>query len=153
MLVGDTHSFGAFDIEGRTLTGSVQWSISNSFVASLSTDGDPTITSKSTGTATLRAQIGARYAEAIITVLPGTTVPTGSVLWSAGDIPGFKSNEIKPAVPTANGPDVYEIAENAQGDRLVRALASDGRQLWMRYFRKGAGPGSLPGMPKSLIPH
>src|ERR1700738_3070272 len=35
MLVGDTHSFGAFDIEGRTLTGSVQWSISNSFVASL----------------------------------------------------------------------------------------------------------------------
>jgi hypothetical protein len=49
--------------------------------------------------------------------------------------------------------DVFEVAQNAQGEQLVRALLSDGRQLWMRYFRKGTRPSSIPGMPSSAIAH
>jgi hypothetical protein len=153
MVLGDTQPFCAFDIDGKTMTHSVQWSISNSSVAELSTSGDPTIISKSRGTATLRAQIGATYAEAKVTVIPGSALPIGSVRWSSGDIPGFKTTKILPAVPSASGVDVFEVAQNAQGEQLVRALLSDGRQLWMRYFSKGTHPSSIPGMPSSTIAH
>lgn len=153
LVLGDTQPFCAFDIDGKTMTHRVQWSISNSSVAELSTPGDPAIISKSRGTATLRAQIGGTYAEAKITVITGSALPIGSVRWSSGDIPGFKTTKILPAVPSASGVDVFEVAENAQGEQLVRALLSDGRQLWMRYFRKGTRPGSIPGMPGSAIAH
>ena len=153
MVLGDTHAFCAFDIDGTTLTNSAQWSISNSSVAELSNHGDPEITSKGRGTTMLRAQIGARYAEAKVTVISGSALPIGSVRWSSGDIPGFKTTQIKPAVPSASGVDVFEIAINEKGETLVRALLSDGRQLWMRYLSKGARPSSLPGMPASSPPH
>lgn len=153
MVLGDTQPFCAFDIDGRTMTHSVQWSISNSSVAELSSSGDPMIMSKSRGTATLRAQIGATYAEAKVTVIPGSALPIGSVRWSSGDIPGFKTTKILPAVPSASGVDVFEVAQNAQGEQLVRALLSDGRQLWMRYFRKGTHPSSIPAMPSPATAH
>jgi len=153
MVLGDTQSFSAFDISGKTLTHSAQWSVSNSSVGELSTSGDPTITSKSHGTVTVQARIGGNYAEARVTVVPGTSLAIGSVRWSSGDIPGFKTTKIMPAVPSASGVDVFEVATNAQGDTLVRALMEDGRQLWMRYLSKGARPDSLPGMPKSVVAH
>ena len=153
MVLGDAQPFCAFDIDGKTMTRSVQWSISNSSVAELSASDDPTVISKSRGTATLRAQIGATYAEAKVTVIPANALPIGSVRWSSGDIPGFKTTKILPAVPSASGVDVFEVAQNAQGEQLVRALLSDGRQLWMRYFRKGMRPSSIPGMPSSAIAH
>lgn len=153
MVLGDYHSFSAFDIDGKTMTNNVQWSISNSSVVELSTSGDPTIMSKGIGSAVLRAQVGATHAEAKITVLPGTDLPIGSVRWSSGDIPGFKTTKILPAVPSASGVDVFEVARNAQGEQLVRALLSDGRQLWMRYSSKGTRQSSIPGMPSSAIPH
>ncbi len=153
MVLGDTQSFGAFDISGKTVTHSAQWSVSNSSVAQLSTSGDPSITSKSHGTVTVQARIGGNYAEAKVTVVPGASLAIGSVRWSSGDIPGFKTTKIIPAVPSASGVDVFEVAQNAQGEQLVRALMEDGRQLWMRYFLKGARPDSLPGMPKSVVPH
>lgn len=153
MVLDDYQSFSAFDIDGKTMTNKVQWSISNSSVAELSTSGDPTIVSKSPGTATLRAHMGATYAEAKITVITGRALPIGSVRWSSGDIPGFKTTKILPAVPSASGVDVFEVAQNAQGEQLVRALLSDGRQLWMRYSSKGTRQSSIPGMPSSTIPH
>jgi hypothetical protein len=153
MVVGDTQSFSAFDISGPTVTQSAQWSVSNSSVAELSKDGDPTITSKTPGIITVRARIGMREAQATVAVISAATLPIGSVRWSAGDIPGYKPAKIIPAVPIANGPDVYAIAQSAQGETLVRALASDGRQLWMRRLGKGAPPSSLPGMPPSVAAH
>jgi hypothetical protein len=135
------------------MTHNAQWSVSNSSVVELSTSGDPTITSKSPGTVMVQARMGGIYPEAKVTVVPGTSLAIGSVRWSSGDIPGFKTTKIMPAVPSASGVDVFEVAQNAQGEQLVRALLSDGRQLWMRYFLKGARPDSLPGMPKSVVPH
>jgi hypothetical protein len=153
MVLGDTQSFSAFDISGKTVTHSAQWSVSNSSVGELSTSGDPTITSKSQGTVTVHARIGGIYAEAKVTVVPGSSLAIGSVRWSSGDIPGFKTTKIIPAVPSASGVDVFEVAQNVQGEQLVRALLSDGRQLWMRYFSKGARPASVPGMPGTTIHH
>jgi hypothetical protein len=153
MVVGDTQSFSAFDISGPTVTLSAQWSVSNSSVAELSKDGDPTISSKTPGIITVRARIGMREAQATVAVISSASLPIDSVRWSAGDIPGYKATKIIPAVPIANGPDVYAIAQGAQGETLVRALASDGRQLWMRRLGKGAPPGSLPGMPPSVVAH
>jgi hypothetical protein len=153
MVLGDTQSFSAFDISGTTVTHSAQWSVSNSSVAELSAYGDPTITSKSHGTVTVRARIGMRDAQATVTVISGASLAIGSIRWSSGDIPGFKTRKILPAVPSAGGPDVYEVADGANGETLVRALASDGRQLWMRRFGKGVRPGSLPGMPASAVAH
>src|SRR5262249_20786362 len=107
MVVNDMQSFSAFGIDGKTVTDKVQWSISDSSVAELSTSGDPTILSKGPGTAILRARIGATDAEAKITVISGKALPIGSVRWSSGDIPGFKTMKIMPAVPSASGVDVF----------------------------------------------
>src|SRR5262249_31042263 len=46
MVSGDYQCFSAFGIDGKTVTDKVQWSISDSSVAELSTSGDPTILSK-----------------------------------------------------------------------------------------------------------
>jgi hypothetical protein len=80
----------------------------------------------------LRARIGLRTAEAVITVRDGDKLPDGAILWSVPQIPGFAGKQLVQAVPTANGPDLYSIDQNEQGEQIVRAIFSDGRQLWMR---------------------
>ena len=153
MVVGDYQSFSAFDLDGRTVTHGAPWSLSNSYVAELSTQGDPTITSKDHGTVTVRARIDARTAEAKVTVISGNTLPLGSVRWSSGDIPGYKTTKIMPAVPSPSGVDVFECVENAEGETILRALLSDGRQLWKRRFGRGAPTGSIPGFRASPNPY
>jgi hypothetical protein len=143
MILGETQAFCAFDIEGKTLTGQAKWSVSDSYVAKLSGGVTPTITAMNHGTTIVRADAGGRSAEASITVVSGDKLAIGSIRWSAPEIPGFKTKKINPAVPSANGPDIYSIEGNAQGESLVRAFTSDGLQLWMRRFSKSAG-GTLP---------
>jgi hypothetical protein len=132
MLVGDFHEFSAFEIEGKTVTASADWTLDNSDVITLSNNGGPRVTSKTPGRATLRARIGLRTAEAVITVRDGDKLPDGAILWSVPQIPGFAGKQLVQAVPTANGPDLYSIDQNEQGEQIVRAIFSDGRQLWMR---------------------
>jgi plastocyanin len=135
LLVGETQTFGSFDINGKTLTTQSDWTISSSSsVATISTASGPTVTAKSTGKFTVRARLGSRDAEAEVTILSGGSLAPGAVRWSAAVIPGFETKQIKPAVPTANGPDIYVIEVNKAGENLVRALTSDGVQLWMRRF-------------------
>ena len=132
MLVGESHSFSAFELNGKTITPSVEWTLDNPEIAELHPEGDPTVISKAPGKATLRARIGSRTAEAVITVHDLQKLPTGTILWSSPQIPGFKTKQIVQAVPTATGPDMYTIEQNEKGEQLIRALFGDGRQLWMR---------------------
>jgi hypothetical protein len=132
MLVGDSHSFSAFELEGKTVTASAEWTLDNRDAVELHDDGGPTITSKAPGKVTLRARIDSRTAEAVITVHDLQKLPDGTILWSVPQIPGYKSKQFVQAVPTANGPDLYTIEQNEHGEQLIRALFSDGRQLWMR---------------------
>jgi hypothetical protein len=62
------------------------------------------------------------------------------------------------AVPSADGPDLYDQEECPQGN-VVRALTSDGRELWRRSFG-GSGapiaelnPGGTVKPPQRLDPH
>jgi len=139
MLVGESHSFSAFELEGKTITPGVEWTLDNSDVVELSNDGGPTVMSKAPGKATLRARIGSRTAEAVITVHDVQKLPDGTILWSSPGIPGFKTKQIVQAVPTATGPDMYTIEQNEKGVQLIRAMFSDGRQLWMRKMPR-TGP-------------
>ena len=132
MLVGESHSFSAFELVGKTVTPSAEWTLDNSDVVELSNNGGPTVISKAPGKATLRARIGSHTAEAVITVHDVQKLPDGTILWSSPQIPGFKTKQIVQAVPTATGPDMYTIEQNEKGEQLIRAMFGDGRQLWMR---------------------
>jgi hypothetical protein len=145
ILVGDSHEFSAFEIEGKTVTASAEWTVDNLDVITLSNNSGPTVMSKTPGRATLRARIGPRTAEAVITVRDGDKLPYGTVLWSVPQIPGFVGKQLVQAVPTASGPDLYSIDQNEQGEQLVRAIFSDGRQLWMRKMpRTGTNVNAVP---------
>ena len=99
MLVHDTQRFSLFDVEGHNLTPKAEWSLSNSYVADLTTDGVPTITAKDQGTVTVRARVGGVSAEASITVHPGDKLPVGTIRWQAPAVPGHKTTQIIQAVP------------------------------------------------------
>jgi hypothetical protein len=99
MLVHDTQRFSLFDVDGHNLTAKAEWSLSNSYVADLTTDGVPTITAKDTGTVTVRARVGALSAEASVTVHPGDKLPIGTIRWQAPAVPGHKTTQIIQAVP------------------------------------------------------
>jgi hypothetical protein len=132
MLVGETQPFCAFDISGKTLTGSAEWSLSSGTSATFAPGGSvPEIHAKATGHLTVRAKLGSRYAEADVTVLEGTSLPTGSIRWTAAEIPGYKVKQVVPAVPSANGPDVFVNELGSDGTSLIRAFTSEGIQLWM----------------------
>ena len=99
MLVHDTQRFSLFDVQGHNLTAKAEWSLSNSYVADLTTDGVPTITAKDHGTVTVRARVGGVTAESSITVHPGDKLPVGTIRWQAPAVPGFKTTQIIQAVP------------------------------------------------------
>jgi len=134
MLVGDIREFCVFDIAGKVLTREAEWTIDDSGIATLNDKGQPTIMTKQSGRAILRARVGSRSAEASITVLDGDRMPDGTIKWSVPNYPGYKSKQIVQAVPTDRGPDIYTVEENAQGKSVVRAWTSEGIFLWMRKF-------------------
>jgi hypothetical protein len=132
MLVGETHSFSAFELNGKTITSSVEWSIDDPGIAELRSGGDPIVVSKAPGKVILRARLDTRTAEAFINIHDVQTLPVGTILWASPQIPGFKTKQIVQAVPSSTGPDMYTIEENEKGESLVRAMFGDGRQMWMR---------------------
>jgi hypothetical protein len=71
-------------------------------------------------------------AEAAIDIRSGA-LPTGTMLWSVDHMPGCKEKKMSQAVPSANGPDLYVEEECPQGT-FVRALTSDGREMWRRQI-------------------
>jgi hypothetical protein len=151
MRVGETHAFCVFDIGGRLLTNSAEWTLSSSAAAFVPGSGrDPEIISKIPGTVTLRAKVEGKTAEAEINIIEGE-MPTGTVLWSAAQIPGFQTQKIVPAVPSARGPDAYITEGNAKGEVLLRAMLSDGRQLWMKKYSAGSAPSSITPTPTGVI--
>jgi hypothetical protein len=130
MLVNGQQSFTLFDISGHNVTSKATWSLSNSDVADLVAGPAPTIVAKEDGTVTLRADVAGETSEARIKVYRDK-MPMGAVLWREPKIPGYTAKQIVQAVPTANGPDLYSVEKNADGSTLVRAVHSDGRQMWM----------------------
>jgi hypothetical protein len=101
MLVHETQDFSLFDSAGHNLTSKAEWTLSNSYVAELTTSGVPTISSKDVGTLTVSARVGSRTAQASVTVHPGGTLPIGTIRWQAPKVRNFKATQIVIAVPSS----------------------------------------------------
>jgi hypothetical protein len=76
-------------------------------------------------------------AEATIKVTDGPLAP-GTVKWSAGN-KGCKTTKIIPAVPTANGPEIYEQSVCEDGE-YIAAYTSSGVQLSRRKLSDRGTP-------------
>ena len=86
---------------------------------------------------TLTATAGSASGQTTVTVLSGSSIPSGTVLWSATPVSGFTAQKIVQAVPTASGPDLYSVEQSNSGPQtvLVRAFRSDEEQLWHTTVR------------------
>jgi hypothetical protein len=70
--------------------------------------------------------------------MEGESLPIGTVKWSSGAVAGCKTTKIIPAVPSPNGPDVYEQSQCEDG-QYVAAYTVDGIQMWRRKIGAGGG--------------
>jgi hypothetical protein len=133
MMVGETRSFRAVGKDGR-IRHNVRWSLSPPDAAKLTVSGDEATLQGEHETfgAALVANADGLSAEAAINIRSGT-LPTGTQLWSVAPLPGCKAVQITQAVPSANGPDLYVEDDCPQG-RFIRALTSDGREIWRKQI-------------------
>jgi hypothetical protein len=133
MLVGGTQSFTAVDHQGVRRPDAT-WSVSDSTIASIVTGSQNTLVGNAVGQVTLTATVGGVSGQTTVTVLSGTSLPVGTVLWSATPVSGFTTQQIVQAVPTADGPDLYSVETDPNNDILVRAFKSTGEQMWQSQF-------------------
>jgi hypothetical protein len=132
MLVGETHTFRAVGKDGR-LRHNVRWVVSPEHAAKLTVDGDEaTIQAEAPySTVVLTAYAEGDSSEASIEIRSGASLPIGTTKWSVTALPGCKTTKLTPAVPSANGPDIY-VEESCPDGPYVRAITDDGRELWRR---------------------
>ena len=148
VVAGASRVFVATDQAGNRRPDAT-WSVSDSSVATLSTSGSGALTGAAAGETTLTATIGGVSADADVTVLAGSSVTAGTVLWSAPAVSGYSVQQIVQAVSTSKGPSVYSIEADASSDILVRAFKADGTPLWQApvtqfpaYAAQGVGDGN-----------
>ena len=130
LKVGESRSFRVTDKSGHRLQ-SVQWTASDPAVLELLAGDEVEVTAKQSGKCTLTAHAGQDSGEAQVEVVDGATMKPGTILWSAPAQPGCQSIQIVQAVPTADGPDLYQTSACPDGT-YVTALTSDGMLLWRR---------------------
>jgi hypothetical protein len=140
MLVDETHTFRAVGKDGR-LRHNIRWSVSPEHAAKLTVDGDEaTIQAEEPfATVILSAYAEGDSAEASIEIRSGNSLPIGTMKWSVTELPGCKTRKITPAVPSANGPDIY-VEESCPDGLYVRAITDDGRELWRRKIGGALAP-------------
>jgi hypothetical protein len=130
LKVGESRSFRVTDKNGHRLQG-VQWTASEPAVLELLAGDEVEVTAKQSGKCTLTAHAGEGSGEAQVEVVDGATMKPGTILWTAPAQPGCQSIQIVQAVPTADGPDLYQTSACPDGT-YVTALTSDGMLLWRR---------------------
>ena len=136
MLIGESRTFRLVDPNGH-MQHHVSWNISDRGSSQADEGDELVITAKRAGDFRISARSPDGTADATVKVMEGTTLPLGTVKWSAGTIPGCKTTKIIPAVPSASGTDVFEQSECEDGVFLA-AYTADGIQLWRRKIG-GAG--------------
>lgn len=150
MLIGESRPFRMVDQNGHAQRG-VTWIISDAGAFQSSGGDEVELTAKRAGDFHLTARTERAVAEGTIKVLEGTTLPTGTVKWSSGKIPGCKTTKMIPAVPSANGPDIFEQSQCEDGPYLA-AYTADGIQMWRRKMGP-AGPTSTDESNSARVPN
>ena len=140
MLVGETRTFRAVGKDGR-LRHNVRWGVSPEQAAKLTVAGDEATlqAEEPSSTVVLTASAEGDSSEASIEIRSGSSLPTGTMMWSVSPLPGCKSMKMTQAVPTATGPDIYD-EESCPDGTYVRALTADGRELWRRKLGGPSAP-------------
>ena len=151
VLIGEPRRVRLVDPAGRMISDAT-WSVSDPGVLELQADAEPIITGRTPGTVTITAFWKAELAEAKVTVFAGTRLPYGTVFWSVKPLPGHSADKMGVAQP-AGGPDVFTTEHDSHGHSVVRALTSDGRELWRSLvdFSQPSSESSAPssGRPRS----
>ena len=129
LVVGGTQQFTVVDDQGRPRPDAT-WGVDNTSIATIDANSSPTLTAVATGTATLTATVGSATAQTQVNVLSGTSLPVGTVLWSAPTPSGYVAAQTLQAVPVLGSPDLYSVQVNGGGQAGVSALTADGQQVW-----------------------
>jgi hypothetical protein len=148
LLTGESRSFRLVDQNGRSQR-NVTWTISDPDALQANAGDELTITAKQTGDFRISAQSENGSAEATVKVMEGK-IPVGATIWSSGTAPGCKSIQLVQAMPSANGPDMYDTSHCEDGD-YVTALTSDGMVLWRRRVG-GSGAAPAPDSKNTIVP-
>jgi hypothetical protein len=142
MIVGSSRTVSVVDSNGNPVQG-LYWFATDPTIVSLSTADPPIITALAPGTVTVYA---GEVPIAITVYASGTAIPPGTPVWTNPPLPGFTLNQVVQAVPTANGPDLYSLEVDGNGNGQVRAFRSDGTSLWQQLL-----PGSLSGLGNLVV--
>jgi hypothetical protein len=143
MLIGESRAFRMVDQNGRAQQ-KVTWTISN-VDAFQSIEGDELhLMARQAGEFRIIARTDFATAEATVTVLEGSNLPSGTVKWHSGAMEGCKTTKIIPARPTPSGPYVFQQSVCGDGE-YVAAYTADGVQLWRRKLTDKGAPPDLPG--------
>ncbi|HKF21771.1 MAG TPA: IPT/TIG domain-containing protein, partial [Candidatus Angelobacter sp.] len=121
LVVGQTALATPKDSSGNPVTG-LTWTTKDPNIVSLSSDDPPLITALAVGSATV-------YAGDVtlpVTVYPGTSLPPGTVLWSVPLGSGSGNISLVPAVPSANGADIFALDDTG----TLTALDTDSTPVW-----------------------
>jgi hypothetical protein len=139
MVVGGTQQFTAVDQLGRPRTDAA-WTVSDTSIATITTDSSPVLTAVAVGQVTLTATVGSVTASTVVNVLSGTSLPSGAIQWSAPSASGFSTQQVLQAEPSAGSPAIYSITANGSADNtfVVAALSADGEQIWSNESSAGA---------------
>ena len=138
ILVGDSRPFRMVDRNGRGQH-DVTWEVSDSYALEISAGDEVLLTAKRAGDFRLTGRTDHGTAEATIKVAEGSSLPVGTVKWSAGKMAGCRTVKVVPAMPSANGPDIFEQSECEDGS-YVSAYTSEGVQMWRRRMGGGEPP-------------
>lgn len=156
MLVGETRTFRAVGKDGR-IRPNVRWEISPSYAAAVSLNGDEvTVTAREASPSVmLTASAEGDSADAAIEIRAKGDMTPGTTLWSVAPTPGCKVAQMIQAVPSANGPDLY-VQETCPDGTMLRALTSDGRELWRKMLAGTSVGAAVPvgsGPSIGFLPH
>ena len=142
MLVGESRPFRLVDQNGRTQR-DVSWTISDPGALQAEKGDELVVTAKQPGDFRISAHSGNGAAEATVKVMEGTSLPKGAAKWSSSPLEGCKPKEIKPAVPSASGIDIYVLTQCGDGQYL-EAYTAEGIQVWRQKVSGGSGPAPVP---------
>jgi len=117
----------------------VEWTVSNSDLASLSPSGANTsILGRQLGIVTVSARANGKTAIARVTVFDATELPLGTTRWSVAPIRGLVPRPLLDAVAPdgEDGPDLFQVdADPMKRFAVIRALCQHGALLWQATVR------------------